>query len=149
MIVGWENMAREISDSGFMRASSRGERRISILTFLRSCARKGERGSISCDDDGISIKVDMFLFKSIRGWMHNKITRNTDRYRANIKYLGRLILRHHSSRDFLDHNLAALDRNCLMCRFKSQALLEVQIYILANLKNFILYLLYETILITR
>jgi len=30
-------------------------------------ARKGrrERGSISCDDDGISIKVDMFLFKSI------------------------------------------------------------------------------------
>jgi len=61
-------MAREISDSGFMRASSRGERRISILTFLRSCARKGrrERGSISCDDDGISIKVDMFLFKSIQ-----------------------------------------------------------------------------------
>lgn len=40
VIVGWENMAREISDSGFMRACSRGERRISILTFLRSCARK-------------------------------------------------------------------------------------------------------------
>lgn len=40
VIVGWENMAREISDSGFMRASSRGERRISILTFLRSCARE-------------------------------------------------------------------------------------------------------------
>jgi len=43
VIVGWENMAREISDSGFMRASSRSERRISILTFLRSCARKGRR----------------------------------------------------------------------------------------------------------
>lgn len=92
VIVGWENMAREISDSGFMRASSRGERRISILTFLRSCAWKGgaRRGSISCDDDGISIKVDMFLFKSIRGWVYDKITRNTDRYRVNIK-LSRLI----------------------------------------------------------
>lgn len=41
VIVGWENMAREISDSGFMRASSRGERRISILTFLRA---RGEAG---------------------------------------------------------------------------------------------------------
>lgn len=40
VIVGWENMAREISDSGFMRASSRGERRISILTFLRSHVRE-------------------------------------------------------------------------------------------------------------
>lgn len=99
-----------------------------VSPFMREKGVEG-RWSISCDDDGIPIKVDMFLFKSIRGWMHDKITRNTDRYCANIESVfGLFDLRHHSSRDFLDHDLAALDRNCLMCRLKFQAIFEEEIY---------------------
>lgn len=67
MIAGWENMAREISDSGFMRARRAENINFDVSPFMREKGVAGVRGVLHRDDDRIPIKVDMFLFKSIRG----------------------------------------------------------------------------------
>lgn len=105
-----------------------------VSPFMREKGGEG-KGSISCDDDGIPIKVDMFLFKSIRGWMRDKITWNTDRYLANIKSVFRPLDLHHrlSTISWLIYT-----RNCLM-RWISGNLWRTNTYVLTNLKKFILH----------
>lgn len=80
VIAGWENMAREISDSGFMRARRAKNINFDVSPFMREKGVSGGRGVLHRDDDGIPIKVDIFLFKSIRGRMRDKIARDIDRY---------------------------------------------------------------------
>lgn len=64
MIAGWENMAREISDSGFMRARRAENINFDVSPFMRE---KGDGRGGEYFMRRIPIKVDMFLFKSIRG----------------------------------------------------------------------------------
>lgn len=69
VIAGWENMAREISDSGFMRARRAENINFDVSPFMREKGdgRGGEERVGEYFMRRIPIKVDMFLFKSIRG----------------------------------------------------------------------------------